>query len=481
MLKVLFLYLLLITASHLSAQQGKATTLKEIIYLAQLQSPSYKLAQTQREVSQYEYVMYLSDLKPQMSVYGEIPGYSKQYTSVTQPNGSIQFLPVQQNFNRIGFSLSQVLPLTGGQLSLNTDLNQFYDFQSKFNQYNGTPVFLSLNQPVFAFNEWKWKKKIEPLKAEESRRKYVQELENIAQDVTKLYFDALDAQSNIRIAQLNLMSDSSNYEIELQRVNLGTTTEDRQLQLQLQLLKSRQDLSKALYEYKMAELALLTFIGYNDSSGFLPLLPENIPMLNVPLEKAIEYVKNYRPEYVAFERKKLEAQRDVAQAKAQKQQVNINATYGLNRAAETLPAVYKDLKSQQTFSIGINVPIVDWGRRKARYNTSVALQKLQDYTAALDNVSMQNEVTILVNNIELLKSNIGLAKITDSIAQRRFNIANSLYQIGKLTIIEMNLAQSQKDLARRAYITALRDYWTSYYVLRRITMYDFEQQKALYK
>jgi len=463
-----------------NAQKTEYFFLDNIIRIAQSQSPSYKLAQTQKEVKMYEFLSFRSNTKPQISIYGNAPVYSKQFASVIQPDGSIQYLPVQQNTNSVGFSLSQVLPFSGGQISLNTELNDFYNFQNKYRQYNGTPVFLQLSQPLFGYNEIKWQKQIEPLKFEESKREYIQEMESIAQQVVKLYFDVLDAQNDIAINQINLANTNSNYEIEKQRVRLGTTTEDKLLQLQLQALRNKQELEKAKYNYKVAELNLRTYIGGKENKDLELTLPEYIPHLNVSLEKAIECAKLYRPEYVAFERKKREAQRDVAQAKADKQNVNITASYGLNKASDHLTGVYSDPKSQQTFSIGFNVPIIDWGRRNARYNTNKALEKLVDFNNELGEASIIQEITTLVNNIELLKINIELAKVTDSVAQRRYSLANNSYQIGKLSVTDLNIAQGEKDEARKSYILSLRNYWDSHYLLRKLTLYDFEEQMPLY-
>ena len=90
------------------------------------------------------------------------------------------------------------------------------------------------------------------------------------------------------------------------------------------------------------------------------------------------------------------------------------------------------------------------------------------------------EITTLVKNFELLKSNIVLAQKTDSVTQRRFVIANNLYQIGKFTITDLNLAQGEKDNARRNYVAALRQFWDSYYMLRRLTLYNFEKNVSLF-
>ena len=38
---------------------------------------------------------------------------------------------------------------------------------------------------------------------------------------------------------------------------------------------------------------------------------------------------------------------------------------------------------------------------------------------------------------------------------------------------EKRTAQNEKDAAVLSYVQALRTYWTSYYYLRRVTLYDF--------
>jgi hypothetical protein len=37
----------------------------------------------------------------------------------------------------------------------------------------------------------------------------------------------------------------------------------------------------------------------------------------------------------------------------------------------------------------------------------------------------------------------------------------------------------EKDEARRSYIAALRDFWTAYYRLRELTLFDFQQNTPI--
>lgn len=63
--------------------------------------------------------------------------------------------------------------------------------------------------------------------------------------------------------------------------------------------------------------------------------------------------------------------------------------------------------------------------------------------------------------------------------QRRSEVARKLYLLGKSTILDLNASISEKDSARRNYISALYNYWSLYYTLRSMTLYDFERNTIL--
>lgn len=475
------IFLLFLVFCKPKANSQNVISLEEVVKLAQAQSPQYKLEQTRKELCFYQYLIYKSDLHPQISFQGSFPGYNKQYAGVIQPEGTISYVRVKQNTGNIGFSLSQKISLTGGIISLNTNLSRFDDFQEKTHQYNATPAFIYLNQPLFGFNEIKWAKKIEPLKLNESKKSFVQAMEGLAQQAAILYFDVLDAQEMINISKGNLTNSMENYELEQKRILLGTTTEDRLLQLELQSLTNRQGVEKARYNYQVALLRLKALLGSNDSTDLRLVTPEAIPVFTVSIQKALEFAHKNRPEFVAFERRRLEAERDMANARASKQQVNLTATFGLNRAGTDLGAIYSSPKDQQAFAVGINVPVIDWGRRNAAYNSAKANWKLIEYYNEIDEIKYNQEIATLVKNISLIKENIALIRKRDSVAYKRYIIANNLYRMGKLTVSDLNIAQNEKDNAHHELMSGYRSFWDAFYLLRRVTLYDFENERSLFQ
>ncbi|HWH50787.1 MAG TPA: TolC family protein, partial [Gemmatimonadaceae bacterium] len=75
--------------------------------------------------------------------------------------------------------------------------------------------------------------------------------------------------------------------------------------------------------------------------------------------------------------------------------------------------------------------------------------------------------------------NVLIAAKADTVAEKRFDVAKNRYVIGKISISDLYIAQNEKDQAVLSYVQALRGYWTAYYHLRRVTLYDFATKHEL--
>jgi outer membrane protein TolC len=406
--------------------------------------------------------------------------YNNSFTPVRQPDGSIRYLPLNQLNPGLSFGVQQPIQWTGGTVYVNTSYNYFNNITQNTTQWNGTPFNIFLDQPIFAFNSYKWDKKIEPIKFEESKREYAENMEQIGRDAVEAFFSVLQAQVNLQIAQFNLANNDTIYKIEQGRYNIGTTSEDKLLQVELQLLRSRQDVARANLDLQTASLRMRTFIGLKNGESFDLVLPDAIPEFSVSEDEALVYAKQTRSAYIAFERRKLEADQLVAQARGQRYQVSLNASYGTNNIGANLGEVYQNTSKQQQANISFNVPIVDWGRRKALMQTAIANKRLNDYVIAQNEVSFEQEILTQVRQFEMLRLQIEITRKSDQVAQTRYNVAQNRYLIGKIDITNLNIALNEKDTAKRSYIDALKSFWMAYYDLRRLTLYDFAERKLLY-
>jgi outer membrane protein TolC len=477
-----FIYPLIFCFSILETFSQSSFTLEDVIHRAQSQSASFKIAETRRENRYWAYryykTNYIPQLRAQTTSFG--PLFTNRFTPIAQQDGSYVYHQRKQFNTGINLGLQQPIAITGGMISVNTNSIYLKDYIGDATNWSGTPVNVFLSQPLFAYNPLKWDRKIEPIRYEESKRDYAESMEQIARDASDAFFNVLQEQINLQIASFNLANNDTIYKIEQGRYNIGTTSEDKLLQIELQLLRSRQDVAKAKLDFQTASLQLRTYIGLRNGEIFDLVLPDVVPLFLVDENDALAHAKETRSAFIGFQRRKFEADAAVAQVKGQRYQVSLTASYGLNGVGAIMNDVYQSPARQQDANLSVNVPLIDWGRRKAQMRTANANKKLTDYIIDQEQVGFEQEVLTKARQFEMLRLQIEITRKSDEVALARYNVAQNRYLIGKTDILNLSTALKEKDEAKRSYIQALKSFWTSYYDLRRLTLYDFIERKYLY-
>jgi outer membrane protein TolC len=479
-----FFFLLICLLLLSSADAQHVFTLEDIIERSKGQSPASKQAETRKENRYWQWRYYKTNYNPQLRLDGVIPAYGKRVNQFPQPEGTYRYIPVEQTNNNINLGLVQPIQWTGGTISANTGLNFFQDYLDTTRlarQWSGNIMNIAIEQPIFAFNQLRWDRKIEPLLYEESKREYTEQMEFISREAVSRFFNVLESQINLQIAQFNLANNDTIYKIEQGRYNLGTTSQDKLLQVELQLLRSRQAVAQSTLGLETARLQLRSFIGLKNGEEFQLSMPEGIPSFDISPEEALIYGRQNRASFIAFERRRIEADRDVAQARGQRFNINLAAAYGLTNNGLRVNEIYSDPEEMQEFSLSLSVPVLDWGRNKSRMQRALANKKLTDYTIAQEEVDFEQTIITQVRQFEMLRLQIEITKKSDQVASERYNVAQNRYLIGKIDVTNLNIALTEKDDAKQGYIAALKLFWTAYYDLRRLTLYDFAGKQLLYK
>jgi outer membrane protein TolC len=464
--------------SPISAQNF--LTLEEVIVLARNQSPSSKQAETRMKNEYWQYRLYRSNYNPQLELAGNVPGYNRDFFANRQDDGTVIFQSREQLNSNLNLGLNQPLAFSGGNVSINTNMDYFYDLETDIRQFSPTLVNIELNQPLFAFNRLKWDNLTEPLRYEESKRGYVEEMELISRQAVAFYFNYLEAQINYQIANFNYSNNDTIYKIEEGRYNIGTTSKDKLLQVELQLLRSQQDELQAKLDLQTASQKLRAYLGIQTNDTLQLYIPSEIPEFEINMQDALVNARMNRSDYIEFERRRLEAEREVDEARKQRFQTNIRASYGLNAAGDTFDESYQNPNDQQRFDVGLVVPILDWGRNRARVQTAMANMELNDYVIDQDMENFDQEIITLVRQFTVLRNQLVISKKSDEVAHERYKVAQNRYLTGKVDITNLNIALSEKDAAKRSYTKALRDFWVAYFDLRRLTLYDFANKELLY-
>jgi len=464
--------------------QGLGDTVKlnlqEIIAIAKEHSTAAVQAATIRENQYWQYKTFKSNYSPQLTLDGTLPQFSKTNIPVIQPDGTVEFKPVINDNSQLNLGLKQNIGLTGGQLFLGSNVLRFSDFDRKQTRYNGNPLIIGLNQPLFAFNSLAWDKKIEPLRYEESQKKYREDMEVVGRDASELFFNLLIAQINKDIAAKNLSNNEVIYKIGERKADLGKLSKDELLRLKLGVLNARKAVAQANVDAETADLQLKSFIGLSTANQVQLVLPENLLSFEVDKTIAVQQAKNNRQKAIEFKRALLEADKDVAKAKGENGlKVNLFGTFGLTNVADRLPGIYRNAKDQQEISLGFQIPILDWGRAASRIKTAQSNQKLVAANVKQAQINFEQEIYTTLRQLSMIKEQMKTNAEADVTANERFEIARKRYFLNDLSITDLNIALQEKDQARRDYILSLKSFWNAYFNLRILTLYDFTTHKSL--
>ena len=211
-------------------------------------------------------------------------------------------------------------------------------------------------------------------------------------------------------------------------------------------------------------------------------IPVEIPNVEIEYIKALEQAHANNPEIVQQRINLLQAEREVAKAKAEKGlNANLYASFGLTQQSDNFYDAYARPSNQENVRVGLELPIVDWGLGKKNYKMARSNEELVRIQVEQAQMDFEQEVFMQVMQFNLQDDQLMIAGKADTIAQKRYEVAKQRFLIGKIDVLDLNVALTEKDQAKRAYIDAMRNFWNYFYNLRRITLYDWKENKPLFE
>lgn len=480
MKKTLLLFLIIgsVTfASNTDAQNlSRRLTLFETIYTAHEQSPSSLMAKHSFLGSYWEYRSYKAQYLPSLNLNATLGQFNRSLVPLqNSETGNINYVQNNNMYNNISLSVDQNIALTGGKLSVYTQLYRLDQYSPHRSiTYNSQPINITYIQPLRAYNSLKWQKKTSPKEYEKAKRVYLETMEGITVTVTSLFFNTLLAQQQLDMANKNYQNTEALYKIAKERYEIGNVTQSELLQLELRLLNEGLAINEYQLQVDKNKLQLKTYLGYNDAVELELVLPDSIPSIMMDVAEVVDLSYVNSSFGLTQELSILYAEQEVAQAKANRGlSATLNAQFGLTQQNESFRYAYKNPMDQEIISLGLSFPILDWGLGKGRVKTAKSRENVVRTQAELDNAERRQDLMIKVVQFNNQTRQCQISSKADSIAEQRYEAVRERFVNGTATVTDLNTAQSEKDEAAQRYINELSKYWNYYYTLRQLTLYDF--------
>ena len=469
----------IIAAAPLHAQE--ALTLQQAIERAQKQGLQARAILNTRDAARWRDRGFNARLMPQLSLTGTLPSYVRAIEPVIQPDGSTQYRPRRETTSTLGAIIQQPLPFTGGSMFVQSGLSRLdVGGEQSSRVYNSTPVTIGISQSIFRPNALKWDSREQDLVSVVADRQYVEAREDVAINTATAFFDLFSARLALDNAVSKVAINDTLYNLNKGRYEVGKIGENDLLQSELALLQARSSLDGAKLDFDRANAALKRLLNLPPDAAIEIAAPTEVPLTDVDTALAVREALKNQSRTTNTELQQVQAKRRVSEAKLNNGfGATISATVGFNQRASVLDDAYHDLAQRQQYGVSVQVPIVQWGNRKAQVEAAKADEDRANANARASRDAAAEEAHFSALQLAQSARNLSLSAKADTVAVKRFDVAKNRYVVGKIQIDNLYLAQNERDGALRAYIDALRGYWTSYYRLRRLTLYDFAENHPI--
>jgi len=457
-------------------------TLNEVIQLTQEKSIRSLLNNNEFLVAYWNYKMYRADRLPYLSANLIPLAYNKSvFQTYNVVEGKDEFREIYKLESVAGLSLSQNIDLTGGKISLSSNLYRMQNlFVDNDISYAAIPFMINYNQPLFGFNAYKWDKQIEPKRYEQAKKELIQDLQDLHVEAVKMFFKVVIAQNDVSLTKAEVATADTLLKFGRMQRGIANINREALLNLELnynnakvKLLQNREQLRKVEDNFRL-------FVGLTKEEDFILLMPGETPTVEITPEDALALAHMNNPDIFDLEINRLEAKKESDEAiKRNRYDINLDFSYGLNQQGNDIQQAYSDPLNRQMAMVSLQFPILDWGRNKRTVSLAKSREEIIEAQSKLQLQDIEQEIMSLAYQYALKDIETESTAIADSIAAISYELALYRFQTGEAGILELDDALSKKNAAKQQHITTLEKFWTLFYQLQSATLFDLRLKKKL--
>ena len=450
-------------------------TLDNAIRIAQENSYSAQVAQFSYMASYWNYRSFKAQLMPAVNLRGKIANFDHSLIETRNyEDGRLNYVNNNTMSNYLTLSVDQQIVATGGTISLQSYLYRLDQFSYDETTWKTQPLRLSYTQPLKTYNALKWEKKTAPVEFQIAQRNYLTAMQDIAIQVTSLFFNVLDAQSNLRQSEAKSADRDSLLVTAQRRLALGTVTKSEVLQLELSALNARVAANSMRIELEDRMYKFFSYLRVTDYRQAELVAPSSVPDVILSVDEVIQKAITNSSHTLEQKNQMLAAEQSLAQAKSNRGlQLTLSSELGLTQTAHTFHGAYQRPQDNEIIGLTLSLPIFDWGVSRGKVKMAQArleMVRTQQEQAHQDYVQNLNK-KVLQFNMQPMQCRD--ARRAQEIAEERYNITRRRFEMGAISVTDLNTAQQELESAKAQYLNQLETFWQDYYALQKATLFNW--------
>ena len=392
-----------------------------------------------------------------------------------------------ESFSSTGtFSISQPIIWTGATVSLN---NRFGWQNNKSSITGGidndnsafsNDLYLSITQPLFRYNQIKLDLKNIELDYENALINYALRRLNLENSITNQFYSVYIAQNNLEISRAELKDAEANFNVIKNKVDADLSTKDELYQAELNLATARSTLDNRIVALENAKDDFKKILGIGLDTNVEIIAQVSAQPVSVDLGKAIANALSSRLELKQREISRTELDLQMKQIKESNSfNGELALSVGITGDNERLGDIYKTPTNNPRVALSFNIPIFDWGERKARIKAQEIAIEMHNFETDEERKAIEIAIRKSYRNLNNLLTQISIAEKSVKNAQLTYDLNAERYRNGELTGMEMNQFQTQLSNKKMSYVSTIIEYKKELLNMKILTLYDFENNKAL--
>ena len=483
MRRLFFIVTLTAATLGVSAQRKVTLDLNRTVALATDSSLTAEKYRSVLDTYRFSFLAWQASRKPQITL-DATPLQYEQYMvqRYISDEDRDTYREQQMLYSEAAVGMTQDIEALGGTLYASTGLGFLHTFggDTNYDQFSTVPIKVGYRQDLLGFNALKWSKRLEPLKLKKAEKAYAYNLESTAAEAVDLFFQLALAQDQLRMAEENLQTCDKIYAIGCRRFKIASISKAELSILDLQRTNATNTMENAKILRDKASKQLATFLGMERDTDIELIIPTNHSPVKVDAEEALRYARENNPAFIETRQAVEEARMEMEKAKVERRlSLNIDASIGLNQVADKFWDAYRSPLRQEKAMVTLSVPLKDWGKRKNNYLQ--AQSRLSTAEKELSEATRDTELDVVTSVDDYNKRHDLTANSRKSlnIAQEAYDAMLTRFIKGQATVNDLSLAQNYWQTARQNYTQSLQNYWTAFYRLRQLTLYDFNKRKTI--
>ena len=480
-LKSALLVFFLAGVSLFSVAQRKLT-IEQALEIAEENNPSMKSAKLSLQRTQFNLEASRASLKPQFSLNVNPINYS-QSRNFDQTRSEWY---TSKNLSLSGTFQSEMTFLpTDATLRLTNTLGHQNSESTRSSASNKNKAFtndlsLRLTQPIFTYNRTKMEMKRLEFDHENSGISYALSRLRTEQSITRQFYTVYLNKSSLEINLAELENVKKNYAIVKAKVDAEASPEEELAQAEVNLANANSSVLQSKVTLQNSIENLNQLLGLPLSEDIDVDVTVEAKAILIDEEKAIHYGLSSRMELRQREISMAEADLQMMTVKAQNEfRGDISLSLGISGDNENFANIYEKPTNSPRVSISFNVPIFDWGMKKARVNAQKTAQTIARLNYENEIVGIELDIRQSIRSLNNSLQQIEIAEIAIRNADNTYKLNQYRYLEGSLSGLQMSQFQTQFSNAQISLVRAQINYKNELLNMRIITLYDFEIDKPI--